>query len=440
MNQTPNTKIKIHRKKAFTLVELIIVITILAILATVAFVSFNWYTKSSRDANRLVTLTNLEKWLNLAFVSTSRYPVPDESINITDSGTTIGYQWVFGENVSSLIKASKVPTDPLDGEKYVYSINSLRKKYQLMTFLEAQNSMNSPLSLEEGFRMKAYADYSKRFPIVQWDNLWIILDQNNIPVKIDIVLPDTSNTVRKWYCRNEVKNGTWIILTALKTTYTKMWKEVDKNCDIEDIIIWDQIWAGCNSTLGQGVEWGKKDDGTDGWIADCFNYAGVNLGIINCPVATSRNSMISSAKEKSWIIASWVSGVQDNIWWKFYTWDNSPSACPSWWHVPSEDEWAKMENYLYGWICRWWDVAQCSGLWWMNNYTKNATNNIIQVLKIPLSGGRDVDGNMFRNRWNSAYLWTSTSGYNRFFNYWVDTVDRYNIGLLYWFSTRCIKD
>jgi len=74
---------------------------------------------------------------------------------------------VFGENVSSLIKASKVPTDPLDGEKYVYSINSLRKKYQLMTFLEAQNSMNSPLSLEEGFRMKAYADYSKRFPIVQ---------------------------------------------------------------------------------------------------------------------------------------------------------------------------------------------------------------------------------------------------------------------------------
>jgi len=48
-------------KKAFTLVELIIVITILAILATIAFVSFSNYTKSARDANRVSTLTNLQK-------------------------------------------------------------------------------------------------------------------------------------------------------------------------------------------------------------------------------------------------------------------------------------------------------------------------------------------------------------------------------------------
>jgi len=48
-------------KKAFTLVELIIVITILAILATIAFVSFSNYTASARDANRVATLTNIEK-------------------------------------------------------------------------------------------------------------------------------------------------------------------------------------------------------------------------------------------------------------------------------------------------------------------------------------------------------------------------------------------
>jgi prepilin-type N-terminal cleavage/methylation domain-containing protein len=48
-------------KKAFTLVELIIVITILAILATIAFVSFSNYTASSRDTKRISSLVNIEK-------------------------------------------------------------------------------------------------------------------------------------------------------------------------------------------------------------------------------------------------------------------------------------------------------------------------------------------------------------------------------------------
>jgi prepilin-type N-terminal cleavage/methylation domain-containing protein len=50
-----------RHKKAFTLVELIIVITILAILATIAFTSFSKYTISSRDTTRIATLTNVEK-------------------------------------------------------------------------------------------------------------------------------------------------------------------------------------------------------------------------------------------------------------------------------------------------------------------------------------------------------------------------------------------
>jgi prepilin-type N-terminal cleavage/methylation domain-containing protein len=48
-------------KKAFTLVELIIVITILAVLATIAFVSFSSYTASSRDTKRIVTIESIEK-------------------------------------------------------------------------------------------------------------------------------------------------------------------------------------------------------------------------------------------------------------------------------------------------------------------------------------------------------------------------------------------
>ena len=52
-------------KKAFTLVELIVIITILAILWTIAFLSFQWYTKSARDSVRISDLKNIEKALSL---------------------------------------------------------------------------------------------------------------------------------------------------------------------------------------------------------------------------------------------------------------------------------------------------------------------------------------------------------------------------------------
>ncbi len=48
-------------KKAFTLVELIVVITILAVLWTIWYLSFLWYTESSRDSARLSDITSMKK-------------------------------------------------------------------------------------------------------------------------------------------------------------------------------------------------------------------------------------------------------------------------------------------------------------------------------------------------------------------------------------------
>lgn len=53
-------------KKAFTLVELIIVITILAILATIAFFSFQWEAWEARNAKRISDINTMEKALELA--------------------------------------------------------------------------------------------------------------------------------------------------------------------------------------------------------------------------------------------------------------------------------------------------------------------------------------------------------------------------------------
>ena len=53
------------RKKAFTLIELIVVITILAILWTIAFMSFIWYSVTSRDSLRISDIKTMKTWLEL---------------------------------------------------------------------------------------------------------------------------------------------------------------------------------------------------------------------------------------------------------------------------------------------------------------------------------------------------------------------------------------
>jgi len=91
--QIKNTTIipKTHRSKSktyrgFTLVELIVVITILVILGTIAFVSLSGYSGSARDGSRVSDLANLSKGIDIAYIKSSSYPIPDNSFTVTYSG------------------------------------------------------------------------------------------------------------------------------------------------------------------------------------------------------------------------------------------------------------------------------------------------------------------------------------------------------------------
>jgi len=54
-----------NTKKAFTLVELIVVITILAVLGTIAFISLQGYSGEARDSKRLQNVNDLVKKVNI---------------------------------------------------------------------------------------------------------------------------------------------------------------------------------------------------------------------------------------------------------------------------------------------------------------------------------------------------------------------------------------
>lgn len=138
-------------KKAFTLVELIIVITILAILATIAFISFQNYTQDSRDGNRLATITNIDKWLNLFQVQTWKYPKPEWTIingylETPEWGSVLysdfGMIW---ETIAKQIKLNIVPLDPLTKNNYVYGTTTNGSIYQVATALEKLSTSTFPI-------------------------------------------------------------------------------------------------------------------------------------------------------------------------------------------------------------------------------------------------------------------------------------------------------
>nr|MDD3720677.1 prepilin-type N-terminal cleavage/methylation domain-containing protein [Candidatus Gracilibacteria bacterium] len=124
-------------KKAFTLVELIVVITILVILGSIAFISLQSYTKNARDGQRLSDINNIRKNLELFLTEKGFYPTPDNGVNITYSGATAWIQGTVGDNViKNLQKLNKKPTDPLTQNEYTYSITNLKTEYQIGAILE----------------------------------------------------------------------------------------------------------------------------------------------------------------------------------------------------------------------------------------------------------------------------------------------------------------
>lgn len=203
------------------------------------------------------------------------------------------------------------------------------------------------------------------------------------------------------------------------------WRELDTNCQIDDISVLNQIWAGCNSTLWIGLEWSGNT---------CSNY---QWGNATCEYSASNNT------ELQFNSTYWL----DNIWWKIYTWDNT--ACPEGWQLPSDQQWEELETTLnWGRNCRnSTDGWVCDGLGRKDYSDWNTSNNIIQALDMPLAGFRDPNSWNFMSRWSDVYLWSSsevddtpTNVRIRVLSWFYAWVNRMSITKNYGFSVRCIKE
>lgn len=246
--------------RGFTLVELIIVITILAILATIGFISFQNYTRDSRDGNRVATLTNIEKWLNLFQIQTWKYPLPDWEVFtwallLSWSEVVYSSMWTIWEDITRQIKMNKVPTDPVSNSNYIYAVNTTQNKYQIATVLESLEANKIPIIQQayanDSYKAKIIWNHEVNVKIPKDDKIWL----TTVPSMIftwtgNILNQETSYTIVNWWRNLPYK------LKQTDTTKNQNWDEIMKTVrnngnaklvtvDITDIVNsneWDLIW------------------------------------------------------------------------------------------------------------------------------------------------------------------------------------------------------
>jgi hypothetical protein len=256
------------------------------------------------------------------------------------------------------------------------------------------------------------------------------------PNTVDLAWAVFVNNNLKWKIKIPKHDDWWSIT---------QWRDIDTNCNQDDIIIWSQTWAWCNSTL-----WNWTDSYT--WASSTcldynFNYVYDESCFWNYTLIEKDyfDLHITSAWNDNWDI--WV----NNIWWKFYTWDQAmwnawPWACQNWYHVPT---W----NDMYDLISSLWcttsntnidTVNECIWLWWKYHSTTNSSTSIIERLQIPYSWYSWTDLENFE-RWHRLYLWTADEVDWTQANYirsWLEqeTLSYRTDDKILRYSVRCIKD
>lgn len=125
------------RKKAFTLIELLIVISILGILASLLSGNFITSLKKGRDARRKGDLEQIQRALEMYYEDYRAYPT-----------RAAGSGFVFNGEFLTTDKTymKKVPNDPVSGKSYEYDYDSENYGYKLYACLE-NNQQILPYSI-----------------------------------------------------------------------------------------------------------------------------------------------------------------------------------------------------------------------------------------------------------------------------------------------------
>jgi len=150
-----------------------------------------------------------------------------------------------------------------------------------------------------------------------------------------------------------------------------------------------------------------------------------------------------------------------NTYGALYNWPAAMTACPEGWHLPSDDEWTQLENYLiangYNYDATTtgdkiaismasttgWAASDGSGAIGNTNTAYDAYRNMSGFTALP--GGYRGDDGTFDYIGYVGYWWSSTQdntdyACTRFLYHYRNDVDRFHFSKEDGYSVRCVRD
>ena len=409
----------VNNKSAFTLVELIIVITILAILATIAFISFQWYTKSARDGNRLSTISNIQKWLDVYLVQVWTLPEPDWTISSWSlNSVQLVRMWIIWDNISRLLKLSKTPTDPVWWNNYTYWISADNKYYQIWATLENLESYNNltKTTYADNWNYRAKVVWNYKYPLKIWSSLyslpsllftwtwWDLSDENNAKFIVDkwenIPYSTNNETLNNKKTIAEVLESitwtwwltlTWVNISSINVSDIKNWVWQTDNLlttfwiNDKDILWRAMFWSSYNTEVTSEIQnscaspipsWVWVATIVE-WTPTSINQTWQNTNPLN-PCYVTCNSWFWwnwNNCENNWVVLAntWVLTLYWTWWCTNFIIPNPDTAC--WWYAC-----ACNSSTAYG-TCNWtWSYYHDNSTWkvwtslckykWYNKYCR----------------------------------------------------------------------
>lgn len=409
-----------QNKKGFTLVELIVVITIIAILWTIAFISLQWFGWDSRDSKRVSELSQIRTGLQVYQAKEWNLPMPDDAISIWSGSTVFIYQWYAGTGTLNTTRVSEAK-DPVDDKYYTYSVDSQRKKYQLMTLLENWENISNT-----SYIPKTIADYETREPYTIWFQLWSLLEtETKTPIQEyweDIDLSnDTQDYIPVFDRETSWETMSWELIVE-KMEKVSEWLDVYDSCEwtehtkTKNFYSTEQVWYWescepntqtftCNDWEWYNQEWNLADRETYSyetcsvaWATNCpanetYTY---NTNTYNVPEIPHSSSQTITSEE-----------ITENNWTFTYTLNMS---CDNWEYTEQTETWP--------------DFVSCDN-WYENDWNGNCEEILYASCKTIL------DNNM--STWNGVYTIDPENNWTWFEVYCDMTTD-------WWGWTRIIKD
>jgi prepilin-type N-terminal cleavage/methylation domain-containing protein len=402
-------------KKAFTLVELIVVITILAILATISFITLQGFTSQARDTKRISDIRNLISKITIEHTKWASY----EDLIVTqktNSWFTINWlpatshQWPA--NFTNLKENPNKFKDPLTGKNYIFSY-TVWNWYDFLQWATISEQNDNNAVVLWNYYQTSLGDID-----------WLIFDENDEPL---INWEYWEIPPNQWWNDDDDNSitdlnnctSTWQILSATSRYTNKDWIEHNGwvQCDTNDIIVCTGNWtwitlAACNvwakyatSEACENSSYTGSLDWWDNW--NCITdkmwlhfqwWSSTGYKFENTyTLSTSYDYAVDS-----WLTQSSAS-TSDR-------WNQWP--CPSWYHIPSPDEWYSVIeawNWGGGWTL--WSPSDSTSYYRPTNSYRSLTSwwsDIRTALKLPAAGRRYSSGGLNHQGTGGLY-WSSMS-------------------------------